>query len=158
MSLDSLDTAILNLLQSEGRISNAELARRIDLSPPATFTRLRRLEAEGYIRNYAALLDLEKAGFDMLCFVQISLQLHQPEQVQAVRQAIQALPEVLECYHVTGEYDFLLKVAIRNRADLERFALQRLTPIQGVRRIQSNVVLSEVKSTTVLPLAVPAKT
>ncbi|OGO32277.1 MAG: AsnC family transcriptional regulator [Chloroflexi bacterium RBG_16_54_18] len=157
MNLDSLDIAILNLLQSEGRLSNAELARRIDLSPPATFARLRRLEAEGFIRSYAALLDLEKSGFDMLCFVQISLQLHQPEQVQAVRQAIQALPEVLECYHVTGEYDFLLKVAIRNRADLERFALQRLTPIQGVRRIQTNVVLSEVKSTTVLPLAVPSK-
>jgi len=155
MSLDSIDLAILTILQSEGRLSNAELARRIDLSPPATFARLRRLEAEGIIRSYAALLDLEKAGFDMLCFVQISLQLHQPEQVQAVRQAIQALPEVLECYHVTGEYDFLLKVAIRNRLDLERFALQRLTPIQGVRRIQTNVVLSEVKSTTVLPLAEP---
>jgi Lrp/AsnC family leucine-responsive transcriptional regulator len=157
MNLDSLDIALLNILQSDGRVSNAELARRIDLSPPATFARLRRLEGEGYIRNYAALLDLEKAGFDMLCFVQLSLQLHQPEQVQSVRQAIQGLPEVLECYHVTGEYDFLLKVAIRNRADLERFALQRLTPIQGVARIQTIIVLSEVKSTTVLPLAIPGK-
>jgi Lrp/AsnC family transcriptional regulator, leucine-responsive regulatory protein len=152
MSLDALDISILNILQSDGRISNAALARRIDLSPPATYARMRRLDEEGYIRTYAALLDAEKAGFDMLCFVQISLQLHQPEQVQAVRAAIQSLPEVLECYHVTGEYDFLLKVIIRNRKDLERFALERLTPIQGVRRIQTNVVLSEVKSTTVLPL------
>lgn len=156
MAFDHLDSAILSILQGEGRITNAELARRIDLSPPATFARLRRLESEGIIRGYAALLDREKAGFDMLCFVQLSLQLHQPEQVQSVRQAIEDLPEVLECYHVTGDYDFLLKVAIRNRADLERFALQRLTPIHGVARIQTILTLSEVKSTTVLPLESPA--
>ena len=157
MSLDTLDRAILKILQANGRMSNAELARRIHLSPPATFARVRRLDELGYIRGYAALLDAEKVGFDMLCFVQISLQLHQPEQVQAVRQAIQSLPEVLECYHVTGEYDFLLKVIIRNRKDLERFALERLTPIAGVARIQTILVLSEVKSSTVLPLEITEK-
>jgi Lrp/AsnC family leucine-responsive transcriptional regulator len=152
MTPDELDKHILETLQAEGRISNAELARRISLSPPATFARVRRLEEEGYIQGYAALLDHEKAGFDMLCFVQISLQLHQPEQVQSIRSAILEIPEVLECYHVTGEYDFLLKVVIHNRKDLERFVLERLTPIPGVARIHTILVLTEVKSTTILPL------
>lgn len=149
-----MDIRILNLLQAEGRISNAEIARRVKLSPPATFTRLKRLEQQGYIRGYTALLDREMAGYDMLCFVQLSLQLHQPEEVQSVRQAILELPEVLECFHVTGEYDFLLKVVARNRNDLERFIMQRLTPIRGLARIYTNLVLSEVKATTVLPLPI----
>ena len=150
--LDSTDKLILQLLQEEGRLSNAELARRVNLSPPATHARLRRLEEEGYIRQYAALLDREKAGFDMLCFVQISLQLHQPQQVEAVRAAIREMPEVLECHHVTGEYDYLLKVVIHNRKDLERFVLERLTPVPGVARIHTSLVLTEVKATTALPV------
>jgi DNA-binding Lrp family transcriptional regulator len=150
--LDSTDKLILQILQEEGRLSNAELARRVNLSPPATHSRLRRLEEGGYIRQYAALLDREKAGFDMLCFVHISLQLHQPAQVEAVRVAIREMPEVLECHHVTGEYDYLLKVVIHNRKDLERFVLERLTPVPGVARIHTSLVLSEVKATTALPV------
>ena len=151
--LDQVDHLLLAILQGEGRISNAELARRVNLSPPATHARLRRLEEEGYIQGYAALLDRERLGYDMLCFVHISLQLHQPEQVEAVRTAIRDLPEVLECHHVTGEYDYLLKVVIRNRKDLERFVIERLTPIPGIARIHTSLVLTEVKSTTELPLS-----
>jgi Lrp/AsnC family leucine-responsive transcriptional regulator len=150
--LDATDKLILQILQEEGRLSNAELARRVSLSPPATHARLRRLEEDGFIRQYAALLDREKAGFDMLCFVQISLQLHQPQQVEAVRAAIRQMPEVLECHHVTGEYDYLLKVVIHNRKDLERFVLERLTPVPGVARIHTSLVLTEVKATTALPV------
>jgi DNA-binding Lrp family transcriptional regulator len=150
--LDSTDKLILEILQTEGRLSNAELARRVNLSPPATHARLRRLEEEGVIRGYAALLDREKSGYDMLCFVQISLQLHQPQQVQAVRDAIRDMPEVLECHHITGEYDYLLKVVIHNRKDLERFILERLTPVPGVARIHTSLVLTEVKATTALPV------
>ena len=150
--LDTIDKSILAILQCEGRLSNAELARRVNLSPPATHARLRRLEDEGYIRGYAALLDRESTGFDMLCFVQISLQLHQPQQVEAVRAAIREMPEVLECHHVTGEYDYLLKVVIHNRKDLERFVLERLTPVPGVARIHTSLVLTEVKATTALPV------
>jgi Lrp/AsnC family leucine-responsive transcriptional regulator len=150
--LDSTDKLILQILQEEGRLSNAELARRVSLSPPATHARLRRLEEDGYIRQYAALLDRERAGFDMLCFVHISLQLHQPAQVEAVRAAIREMPEVLECHHVTGEYDYLLKVVIHNRKDLERFVLERLTPVPGVARIHTSLVLTEVKATTALPV------
>ena len=150
--LDELDQTILKELQVDGRISNAELASRIKLSPPATHARLKRLEQRGYIRQYAALLDRERIGYDMLCFVHISLQLHQPEQVEGIRVAINQMPEVIECYHVTGEFDYLLKVVVRNRKDLERFIIQQLTPIRGIARIYTSLVLNEVKATTVLPV------
>jgi DNA-binding Lrp family transcriptional regulator len=150
--VDELDREIITILQREGRISNAQLARRINLSPPATHARIRRMEDEGYIKKYVALVDRERVGYDMLCFVHISLQLHQADQVGAVRIAIRDLPEVLECYHVTGEYDYLLKVVIRNRADLERFVVERLTPIPGVARIHTSLVLTEVKTSTALPI------
>jgi len=150
--LDEIDRVILGVLQTEGRITNAELARQVNLSPPATHARIRRLEEGGYIRRYAALVDPEKVGYDMLCFVLVSLQLHQSQQVEGFKEAIKEMPEVLECHHVTGEFDYLLKVVIRNRKDLERFAIERLTPIPGVARIQTSLVLSEVKTTTALPL------
>ena len=150
--LNELDHAILSTLQAEGRTSNVELARRIHLSPPATLARVKSLEERGYIRQYTALLDAERLGFELLCFIHIGLQLHQPEQVNSVREAIRDIPQVLECHHVTGEYDYLLKVVARGRKDLERFVLEQLTPIKGIARIHTSLVLTEVKSTTALPV------
>jgi DNA-binding Lrp family transcriptional regulator len=146
--LSDLDRAILRELQADGHLSNADLARRINLSPPATHARVKRLEQLGYIRQYTALVDREKLGYDLLCFVQVTIQLHQPEQVQSFPEHIRQLPEVLECHHVTGDYDYLLKIIVRNRKDLEHFLMERLTPIPGVARIQTNVVLDEIKSIT----------
>lgn len=150
--LNRIDQAILSELQTQGNISTVELAKRISLSTPATHARLKRLNERGYIDRYAAILNREKAGFDLLCFVHISLQVHQPEQVEKIRRAIRAMPEVLECHHITGEYDYILKVALRNRKDLERFLMDRLTPIPGMARIHTSLVLNEVKATTALPL------
>lgn len=150
--LDETDRQILLILQEDGRISNADLARRIGLSAPATYARVRRLEEQGLIRGYVALVDMEQAGYDLLCFVHVSLQMHQSQPVENFKQAIRSMPEVLECHHVTGDYDYLLKVALRNRKDLERFAIERLTPIPGVARIHTSLVLRVVKETTALPL------
>jgi DNA-binding Lrp family transcriptional regulator len=151
--IDDIDRAILSLLQEDGRTTNADLARAVGLSAAATHARVRRLEREGLIRGYVALLDRELAGFDLLCFVSVSLQLHQPALVTSFPQTVGAIPEVLECHHVTGEYDYLLKVAVRNRHDLERFIVDRLTPIPGVAKVQTSLVLRELKATTALPLA-----
>ncbi len=152
IELDELDIAILKVLQENGRISNLDLAKRINLSPPATHARIKRLEQKGTIRSYVALLDWPKMGFDMICFVQINLQTHQPEVVENFRARVNKLPEVLECHHITGEFDYLLKIAIRNREDLEYFVVKRLTPISGIARIHTSLVLSEIKSTTALPV------
>ena len=149
--LDDVDKSLLRALQADGRLSNVELARKINLSPPATHTRLKRLEKDGYIRHYAAIVDREKAGYDLLCFIHIGLQMHQVEQVEKFREATRKMPEVLECHHITGEYDYLLKVALKNRKDLERFVVDKITPI-GVARIHTSLVLAEVKSTMALPL------
>ena len=150
--LDKVDKSVLRALQADGRLSNVELARKISLSPPAAHARVRRLEKVGYIRQYTVIVDREKAGYDLLCFIHISLQMHQVTQVEKFREATRKMPEVLECHHITGEYDYLLKVVLRNRKDLERFVVDKLTPIPGVARIHTSLVFTEVKSTMALPL------
>lgn len=148
--IDDIDRAILRVIQQDSAISQVELARRISLSPPAVHARMRRLEELGIIRQYVALLDREKAGYDMLCLVNVTLQRHQLEQVNNFRAAVQQMPEVLECFFVTGDHDYLLKIIVRNRKELEQFLMDRLTPIPGVARISTSLVLSEVKNTTAI--------
>jgi Lrp/AsnC family leucine-responsive transcriptional regulator len=151
-ALDDLDRAILRTLQADGRISNLDLARSVGLSPAATHTRVRRLESTGVIRGYTALVDAEAVGQDLLCLISISLQLHRPEGVARTREMIEAMPEVLECHHLTGEYDYVLKVVLPNRRALERFVVERLTPLPGIARIHTSLVLAVWKSTTALPI------
>jgi Lrp/AsnC family leucine-responsive transcriptional regulator len=102
--IDEIDRAILGILQADGRMTNADLARAVGLSPAATHARVRRLERDGLIRAYVALVDRERAGFDLLCFVSVSLQLHRPTLVASFPKRVAEMPEVLECHHVTGVY------------------------------------------------------
>lgn len=150
--LDDLDRALLGYLQADARITAAELARRVDLSPPGIQKRLRRLEEAGIIDRYVTVLDRERMGYDMLCFVQVNLQRHEVDAVENFKRVVQTMPEVLECHHVTGEYDYLLKVVVRNRKHLEAFILQTLTPVKGMDKIRTSLALSEIKSTTDLPV------
>lgn len=151
-NLDAIDREILAVIQEDGRISNAELSRRLNLSPPATHARVKRLEREGFIEGYAGLLNRDKLGYDLLCFVLVGLSVHQFEHVYGFRERVLAMPEVLECFNITGEYDYLLKVVLHNREDLERFVVGELTPLPGVARLQTSLVLSEVKSSVKLPV------
>lgn len=150
-SLDTQDIAILRELQA-GSVSNVELSRRVNLSAPATHARVKRLEQEGFIRNYVALLDREKIGYDLLCFITVTLRMHKPDELADFIKTVNRLPEVLECFQVTGDYDYILKVAVRNRHDLQRFLMDGLTPLPAVERLHTRVVLTEVKQTTALPL------
>lgn len=150
--LDELDAAILGMLQEDASLTNAELARRLHISPPAVHSRIKRLKRQGYIQRVVALLDRELLGHDMLCFVQVIMQGHHRDRIDAFRQAVQDIPQVLECHHMTGEYDFLLKVLAYNRTALERLLVEKLSVIPGVARLQTSVVLSEVKRTTAIPL------
>jgi DNA-binding Lrp family transcriptional regulator len=92
-------------------------------------------------------------GFDMTCFVNISLRMHGPAELSGFRHSVNELPEVLDCYHVTGEFDYLLKIVVRNRKELQRFVEHKLTPIPGVARIYTSLVLEEIKSSTTLPIS-----
>lgn len=150
--LDDIDCTILDILQHDGRISNADLARQVGLSAPATFARVRRLEQDGYISGYGARINRERLGYSMLCYIYVSQQLHQRSELEKLRQALLDMPEVLECVFVTGEFDFLLKVVLRNQKDLEHFILNKLTPLPGVARVNTSLVVAEIKSTTALPI------
>jgi Lrp/AsnC family leucine-responsive transcriptional regulator len=156
-ALDEIDREVLHALQEEGRISNSDLAKRVGLSRAATHARVRKLERAGIISRYTAIVDPEAVGFDLLCLIGIAMQLHQHENIERAQAAIAELPEVLDCYHVTGDFDYVLKVAVRGRAELQRFILEKLTPIPGIGRINTSLVLGITKSTTALPLEPPAK-
>lgn len=152
--LDAKDRLLLQHLQDNARITNTELARRVDLSPPGLQRRLRRLEENGIIDKYVTMLDKEAVGFDMTCFVQVTLRRHEPEAIRAFREIVQEMPEIMECHHVTGEYDYLLKILVKNRQHLETFLVDTLTPVRGMDKIRTSLVLSEIKSTTQVPLEV----
>ena len=152
--LDDLDRQILGQLQEDASVSSAELARRVDLSAPGLQKRLHRLRATGVINGQVALLNREAVGLDLLCFVHVTLAHHQPDGVSGFRSAVQEMPEVLECHHLTGEFDYLLKVVAANHRELEQFLVHRLTPTPGVDRIRTSIVLNEIKASTALPLAV----
>jgi Lrp/AsnC family leucine-responsive transcriptional regulator len=148
--LDPTDVQILDILQKKADLSNTEIAKRVNLSSPAVHARIKRLESEGYISRQVAILDQDKLGFDLLCFIFISTNLHQAEKLNVLENALEKMPEVLECQCITGEYDYLLKVANRNRSDLQAF-IRKLNEL-GVTKIQTNLALREVKYSTVLPI------
>lgn len=148
--LDDVDIQILDMMQKEAQVSNAELARRVNLSPPATHARVKRLESEGFIKRQVAILNQEKLGFDLLCFIFMSTNIHQAEQLEVLEKALSSMPEVLECHCLTGEYDYLLKVTNKDRKELESF-IRKLNKL-GIARIQTSLALREIKYSTVLPI------
>ena len=152
VELDATDKSILNALQAEGRISNSDLAKKVYLSPPATLARVKRLEQEGYIAGYSALLNRNKTGHDTICFISVSLELHQPDKLRQFFEAIKILPQVQECHHLTGESDYLLKVVLKNNREMEDFISNTLLPMPGMSRVHTSVVLKEIKCSTAIPL------
>ncbi len=150
-NLDDVDKRILEILQEDAHLSNVEIARKVSLSPPATHGRVKRLENEGYIEKYASILNREKLGYDLLCFIYIKTNVHQTEKLEPVEEAICALPEVLECHHITGEYDYLLKVVIKNSKDLKDFIGNKLTH-GNISGVQTSLSYEVLKSTTALPI------
>lgn len=149
---DQLDLAILEELQSNGRISVADLARKIHLSQPAVHNRIKRLEREGVIEQYVALVNREAAGYDLLCFIRVSVHPHTKELFDCWREKVSELPAVLECYRTAGSHDLLLKVAVHNHKELDQFINEHLMTISGIDRIETNMVLNEFKVTTRLTL------
>lgn len=148
--LDHLDIKILDLLQKDARISNLELSKRVNLSAPAVHARIKRLETEGYIQEHVAILNHEKLGFDLLCFVFMSTNMHQADKLESLEKTLESMKEVLECHCLTGEYDYLLKVACKDRKGLEMF-IRKLNEL-GITKIQTSLALREIKDSTVLPI------
>lgn len=151
-NLDEVDLHILRLLQAEGRLSNARLAERLKLSETPVWRRLRRLEEEGVITGYQALIDRKKLGIGLVAFVQVSFANHMGEQPDQFEQAIQSVPEILSCHNVTGESDYYLQVVARDLESYGNFVSKVLRKLPGVAEIRSSLSMREVKASKLLPI------
>ncbi len=150
--MDKTDIKILRELQENGRLSNVELARRINLSPTPCLERVRRLEKSGVIRKYVALIDPQGLGSAMLVFVQVTLDRMTADVFEQFRDAAVKLPEVLECHMISGGFDYMLKARVRDMLAYKVFLGEALVTLPGVRETHSYVVIEEVKSTTAIPI------
>lgn len=152
LTLDKTDLRILAELQLNGRLTNVELAERVALSPSPCLRRLKQLEESGVISQYVALLDPSKVGLGLQAFVRVMLEKRGNSHNQTFVDAVQRWPEVINCYAMTGEMDYLLQVYFEDMDHFSRFVMNELLQQQGVEDVKSSFVLKEFKRTTSLPL------
>jgi Lrp/AsnC family leucine-responsive transcriptional regulator len=153
--LDDIDRRILLELQSNGRLTNQELADRVGLSPSPCLRRVRLLEEAGVIAGYRAVIDQEAVGLPITAFVRITLQSHEYDLVERVEQRLREVPEVVEAYLLAGDQDYLLKVTVGSFASYEDFARQRLRTIPGLASIQTTFAFAVTKTAAPLPIRPP---
>ncbi|MGY1917399.1 Lrp/AsnC family transcriptional regulator [Pseudomonas tolaasii] len=152
MNLDSIDLKILKELQKDSSLSNVELAKRVHLSPSPCLTRVKALEASGCIRDYVALLSPEQLGLRLNVFISISLKQQGRESLQNFERKICECDEVMECYLMTGDADYLIRVVMSDMQALEYFIIERLSPMPEMEKIRSSLSLKQVRYKTALPL------
>jgi DNA-binding Lrp family transcriptional regulator len=152
MKLDVVDLKILTELQRDGSLSNVELAKRVHLSPSPCLARVKALEQAGVIDRYVALANASVLGLGLNVFISISLKEQSKEALATFEQRIAEHDEVMECYLMTGDSDYLIRVALPDIAALEKFILEQLTPIPGIEKIRSSFALKQVRYKTALPL------
>ncbi|GAB3456032.1 Lrp/AsnC ligand binding domain-containing protein [Insolitispirillum peregrinum] len=150
--IDAIDLKILDELQRDGRISNAELSRRVNLSPTPCLERMRRLEREGYILGYTAVLDPHKLGRSLSCFIEVGLDRTTPEIFDQFHEAVSQRPEVQECHMVAGGFDYVLKVRLPDMASYRTFLGDVLVSLPGVKETHTYVVMEEILSRATIPL------
>lgn len=152
MELDKADLRILSALQEDASLSTAELAERAHVSQSVCWRRIQRLKQEGVIRAQVALLDRKKLGIRAQIFAQVKLSAHGRANLDDFAEAVRSFPEVMECYVLMGAMDFLLRIVADDIEAYERFFFKQLSSLPGVQEVHSVVALSEIKSTTALPL------
>ena len=156
-SLDAIDRQILENLQNDARMRNVELAEKVGLSPSPCLRRVGNLEETGVIRGYATLVDAEAVGLPVSVFVSVTLEKQIEKALEKFEKEIRARPEVMECYLMTGEADYLLRVVTADLGAYERFLIEHLTRIPGVASIKSSFALKQVAYRTALPISPPSK-
>ncbi|MCE3007730.1 MAG: Lrp/AsnC family transcriptional regulator [Bacteroidetes bacterium] len=152
MKLDNIDLKILRILQQQGRITNVLLSSEIGLSPAPTLERVKKLEQAGYIQSYHARINPELLNLNVMIIVEISLNIHQDANIEAFMAEIRKIPEIVECYHVTGDADFLLKVFVRDMSEYQRLVNEKISKVPHLGRIQSRVVMGVVKDQQGVPV------
>ena len=152
MPFDKIDRAILSALQKDGRTSNVQLAEQIGLSESACLRRVKALEQSGVIDRYVMLMDEAAAGRPDVVFVQVELNSQQKETLRRFEEAVKHVPEIMECYLMSGDQDYMLRVNVRDARDYERVHMEQITSLPGVSRIKSNFTLRTVLKKTEIPL------
>lgn len=150
--LDRTDLKILKILQKQGRISNADLARNVHLSPTPCLFRVRRLEQQGYIEGYEARLNPAKLGLGLTVFIQVRVEQNNLEVFEQFAKAVRDMPEIVECHMVTGGFDFILKIRVADTVGYRYFMAERLPLLPGVTQTHSHVVIDEIKEEHSLPI------
>jgi Lrp/AsnC family leucine-responsive transcriptional regulator len=150
--LDATDKKIIAILQQEGRMANNELAKRIELTTTPTLERVRRLERGGIIEGYSARINKESVGRGFTAFVKVTLSVHQLNLMEEFTSAIKEIPEILACYHTTGDGDFLLHVVAKNTKDYEQLMRNKLTTLPDVERLHTSIVLNTIKDQSPIPV------
>ena len=151
--LDQFDRKMLSLLQEDARLTNNDLSERINLSPSQCSRRRQRLEEEGYIRNYRAILDRDKLGFSLVNVITVTLATHNRDNARRFAELVLRLPEVQEAHALTGEMDYILKVVTPDLKSLSEFVNNELLPHDSVQHVKTAIVLDTLKESTALPLA-----
>jgi len=152
LDLDRIDRRLLAHLQLNGRASNLELAQAVGLSPAQCHRRHRRLEEQGYIAGYAARLDAVRLNLGVIAFIDVAMEKGHIRDLKKFTDVIVDLPEILECYSVTGDFDYVIKVVARDLKSLSTFLMEKLMRLPGVNSVRSSICLDELKCTTALPL------
>ena len=150
VKIDKVDLQILRTLQGNARLTLKELAAQVSLSSTPVFERLKRLENEGYIKGYVALVDNKKIGLPLIIFCNVSLAVHDDEHIERFKEEIRNIDEIMECYSTGGIYDFFVKVVLKDLDAYNQFVFEKLTKVHGIVKMQSSFVLNEIKNTTVL--------
>lgn len=150
--LDSIDIAILKTLQNDAGLTNKELAAKVHLSPTPVFERVKRLKAEGYIKKITAVLDVEKLNCSFVAFCYIKLKQHTFDNAERFMSAVQSMEEVGECYNISGDYDFLMKVYVSCMKEYQQFVLRILGELDCIGGLNSSFVMGEVKNSHSVPV------
>jgi DNA-binding Lrp family transcriptional regulator len=150
--LDQADRKILWYLQYDARLTNKEIADKLGKSVTPVYERIRRLEREGYIRRYVALLDRQKVGISLLAYTNVQLKEHSYQMLKAFEKAVVKLEEVMECNHMTGSYDYLLKIGVRDMQEYQDFIINKLSRLANIGTVQSSFVMTEIKHETAFHL------
>ncbi len=150
--MDKIDRSIVLLLQKDGKITIKEIAERLHLTTTPIFERVKKLEREGYIKSYKAILDRKKIGLQLMVFCNVTLNLHQTDYLKKFEKDIQQFPEVVACYHVAGMFDYLIKIYAEDMERYQDFLSNKLASLENISKVQSSFVMTEVKDFSYLPI------
>lgn len=150
MELDKTDKKLLYFLQEDSKQTTKELSHKLDLSVTAVYERIKKLEKQGVISKYVALVDKEKVAKNFIVLCHVKLTQHKKEYVLQFEKEIMTLPEVTECFHVSGDYDYILKICVKNMEEYRNFMVTKLTTLQHIGSTHSSFMITEVKNTTTI--------